>query len=154
MLAVLDDRLQVVAQRWPAIATRVLESGMRQLERAATQQAISQLSRVELRLLALMYHLAGRWGRVTPDGLVLKLDLTHAMLGQLVGARRPTVSLALKWLDDEGLVKRREDGAWLIATEAAGLLTAGTASRVNGTFVPAPVSETRIETRRDGASAA
>src|SRR6266496_530716 len=49
-----------------------------QLARAAVQQAISQLPRVEIRVLALMWHLAERWGHVTPGGLALTLGLTHA----------------------------------------------------------------------------
>jgi CRP/FNR family cyclic AMP-dependent transcriptional regulator len=151
-LAVLDDRLLAVSHRWPAIAACVLEAGMRQLERAAVQQAISQLSRVELRLLALMLHLAGRWGRVTSDGLVLDLDVTHALLGQLVGARRPTVSLALKCLADEGLLTRRDDGAWRIAPAASDLLSSAQDPATGGNLVLAPMPSG--QGRRDGASAA
>ena len=152
-IAVLDERLLAVAQRWPAIAARLLEAGARQLERAATQQAISQLSRVELRLLALMQHLAARWGRVTADGLTVDLDLTHAMFGQLVGAKRPTVSLALKWLEEEVLLTRRRDGAWLIAPEAGEVLAAGTTVRA-GTFTMAPVPVTPLGLQRGDATAA
>ena len=60
-------------------------------------QAISQLVRVDRRLLALFWHLAERWGRVTGDGVLVPLTLSHRMLSQLVGARRPTVSTALSW---------------------------------------------------------
>ena len=125
-LAVLDDRLLALVQHWPGLATHLLEAGMRQIERAATQQAISQLSRVEVRLLALMCHLAGRWGRMTRDGVAVELRLSHSKIGQLVGARRPTVSLALKWLADERLVTRRDEGVWLIAPGATERLAAGT----------------------------
>jgi DNA-binding transcriptional ArsR family regulator len=55
---------------------------------------------------------------VTPAGVVITVHLTHAMLGRLVGARRPTVSLALKALADEGLIVRREDGSWLLCQPA------------------------------------
>jgi CRP/FNR family transcriptional regulator, cyclic AMP receptor protein len=123
VLAILDERVIALAQHWPEFAARLLEASLRQIERATAQQAISQLSRVEMRLLALMLHLASRWGRVSACGLVVTVPLTHTVLGQLVGARRPTISLALKWLDDEGLLTRREDGAWLIAPAAAQLLT-------------------------------
>ena len=67
-------------------------------ERLAITQAISQLRRVDRRLLTLFWHLAERWGRVGTDGVVVPLALTHRMLGQLVGARRPTVSSALREL--------------------------------------------------------
>ena len=76
--------------------------------------AIAQLGRVDLRVLALLWHLADRWGTVTPDGVVLPLRLTHALLGRLVGAQRPTVTLALAQLGGAGDVSRREDGAFVL----------------------------------------
>ena len=57
--------------------------------RLATTQAISQLTRVDRRLRALFWHLAERWGRVSGQGVIVPLALTHRILGQLVGARRP-----------------------------------------------------------------
>ena len=35
------------------------------------------------------WHLAERWGRVTADGVLVPLTLSHPMLGQIVGARPP-----------------------------------------------------------------
>jgi hypothetical protein len=82
--------------------------------RLATTQAISQLTRVDRRLKALFWHLAERWGRVSGDGVIVPLALTHRILGQLVGARRPTVSTALSELADRGELVRRPDGSWLL----------------------------------------
>ena len=64
-------------------------------QRLAITQAISQLNRVDRRLLALFWHLAERWGRVASDGIAVPLVLSHRLIGELVGARRPTVSTAL-----------------------------------------------------------
>ena len=50
---------------------------------------------------------------MTPDGVVVPLQLTHEALGQLVGARRPTVTLALKMLCDRGAIER-PDRSWLV----------------------------------------
>jgi hypothetical protein len=44
----------------------------------------------------------------------VRLRLTHELIGQLVGAKRPTVSLALRELDERGTVYRRSDGSWLL----------------------------------------
>ncbi len=44
--------------------------------------------------------------------------LTHEALGSRVGAKRPTVSLALTTLGDAGLVERRIDGTWLLVRDA------------------------------------
>jgi hypothetical protein len=42
------------------------------------------------------------------------LALTHRILGQLVGARRPTVSTALSELAERQELVRRGDGSWLL----------------------------------------
>ena len=52
-------------------------------------------------------------GKVTPAGIRLQLSLTHEMLGRLIGARRPTVTLALKELAEQNSVIRQDSG-WLI----------------------------------------
>jgi CRP/FNR family cyclic AMP-dependent transcriptional regulator len=83
------------------------------------------MSRVEDRLLALLAYAAVRWGRVTPTGVALDLPATHELLGLLVGARRPTVSLALSTLREPGLLARREDGMCLLAADCDLWLTDG-----------------------------
>ena len=57
----------------------------------------------------LLWHLAARWGKVEPAGIRLSLPLTHRLLGQLVGAERPSVSHALARLAEAGLVTGRGD---------------------------------------------
>src|SRR4051794_19315206 len=95
-VAVLDRRFAAEAARYPEITAALFDRlGERSL-RLATTQAISQLTRVDRRLKALFWHLAERWGRVGGDGVVVPLALTHRILGQLVGARRPTGSTALR----------------------------------------------------------
>jgi CRP/FNR family transcriptional regulator, cyclic AMP receptor protein len=85
-----------------------------QCRRASAHLAALSLPRVEDRLHAVFCDLADRFGRVRPDGLVIDLPLTHRLLGRLVGARRPTISLALRVLADAGVLDRREDGAWVL----------------------------------------
>ncbi len=97
------------------LGTLVRRSGA-QASRMALHRAVLQLPRVEDRLLALMRLLAARFGRVTPDGVRVPLSLNHAELGHLVGARRPTISLAAKLLTEKGTLRRLEDGSWLLRT--------------------------------------
>jgi CRP/FNR family transcriptional regulator, cyclic AMP receptor protein len=114
-LAVIDRRFATtVLPRWPQVMTLLLERQTDRAFRLATAQAISQLTRVDRRIAALLWHLAERWGRVSGDGVVVPLPLTHRMLGELVGARRPTVSTALAQLVDRGELSRRRDGTWLL----------------------------------------
>src|SRR5688500_17160861 len=89
-------------------------------ERLAVTQAVCQLNGVDRRLLSLFWHLAERWGRVSASGVVLPLPLPHRVLASLVGARRPTVSVALTRLASAGAVERRAAGTWLLDGEPVG----------------------------------
>jgi CRP/FNR family transcriptional regulator, cyclic AMP receptor protein len=112
--AVLDRRFAGELARWPEVTAALFERLSERSLRLGTTQAISQLTRVDRRLKALLWHLAERWGRVSGDGVVVPLALTHRILGQLVGARRPTVSTALGELAERGELVRRVDGSWVL----------------------------------------
>lgn len=101
----------------PELAAELLGRGLQQHERQAAHRAIVQLPRVEQRVLGLLWLLAERYGRVTPAGVLVPVSLTHALLGRLVGARRSTVTLAIKALATDGSLTRRADGLWLLAPE-------------------------------------
>jgi CRP/FNR family cyclic AMP-dependent transcriptional regulator len=113
-VAVLDRRFAAEAARYPEITSALFDRLSERSLRLATTQAISQLTRVDRRLRALFWHLAERWGRVSGDGVIVPLALTHRILGQLVGARRPTVSTALSELAERRELVRRPDGSWLL----------------------------------------
>jgi CRP/FNR family transcriptional regulator, cyclic AMP receptor protein len=113
-LAVLDRRFAADLARYPEVTTTLFDRLSERSLRLATSQAISQLTCVDRRLMALLWHLAERWGRVSGAGVIVPLRLTHAILGQLVGARRPTVSTALAKLIERGELVRRPDGTWLL----------------------------------------
>ena len=117
-VVVLDDRLVQILRTWPGVGRVLLNRAARREAQLSTHRAIAQLPRVDQRLVAFFAHLAERWGRVGPTGVVIPLHLTHETLGRLIGARRPTVSLALKDLAGDGLLSRRGDGAWLLGRGA------------------------------------
>ncbi|HTW11705.1 MAG TPA: helix-turn-helix domain-containing protein, partial [Solirubrobacteraceae bacterium] len=121
-LALLDQRLDVIARRWPALLGAILARAAQQTRNAFVQQAISQLPRVEQRILALFWSIADREGTVRPDGVWLSLSATHGTLAHMVGAQRPTVSLGLSRLADSGLL-RHEAGGWLLAPESLDAIT-------------------------------
>ncbi len=112
-LALLGNEVLSAARRWPRLMAGLHLRIGEQSERLAIQLVICQLPRVEQRLLALMWLLAESWGRVTAAGTVLPLSLTHEALGELIGARRPTVTLALIELTKRGAIVK-EDGGWLL----------------------------------------
>ena len=113
-LAVLDDGFARKLAAWPQVMAALLERAIRRTLRMSVHQALLQLSPVETRLLVLFWHLAERWGRVTPNGISVRLRLSHELLGQLVGCRRASVTTALHRVIDSGLVARRTDGTWLL----------------------------------------
>jgi len=140
-VAVLDRRFAAEAARYPEVTAALFDRLGERSVRLATTQAISQLTRVDRRLKALFWHLAERWGRVTGDGVVVPLALTHRILGQLVGARRPTVSTALSELSDRAELVRRPDGAWLLRgdpPDAQTLARRPTAAELRGQDVVRP----------------
>lgn len=103
-LAVLDADFADRVRSWP----QILQSLFRRAERRSAEldvlRAISSQPRLEVRLVLLLWHLAGRWGRVEPTGFRLRLPLTHRLLGHLVAAERPSVSHALRRLSEAGIV--------------------------------------------------
>jgi CRP/FNR family cyclic AMP-dependent transcriptional regulator len=120
-LAVLDRRMAAALVQYPEVNAVLIDRLSERAQRLAVGQAISQLHRVDVRLVSLLWHLAERWGRVTGEGVVVPLALSHRVLGQLVGARRPTVSTALAQLARENRVQRREDGTWLLLGQPVGV---------------------------------
>jgi CRP/FNR family cyclic AMP-dependent transcriptional regulator len=116
-LAVLDRRFATVASRWPALLDVILRRSAMRARAAGFLRAVTHLTRVDDRLLVVMWFLAERWGRVRPEGVVLPLKLTHQLLAALVGAKRPSVTTALGELTGAGLLERRDDGSWLLHGE-------------------------------------
>ena len=117
-LALLDKRFLAAILRWPALIEAFLERATERAHTLAFNVAIHCVQRVDVKLLLLFWHLADRFGKVTPAGTVVPLSLSHTDLAQLVGAARPSVSTALKELSDQGFVQRnRADRSWLLGTQ-------------------------------------
>jgi hypothetical protein len=112
-LVLLDRELLVATRRWPRLVAGLHARSGEQMERLVTQLMICQLPRVDDRLLSLMWLLAESWGQVTPSGTQLQVSLTHEALGRLIGAKRPTVTLALRDLTVAGAILRQGEG-WLL----------------------------------------
>jgi CRP/FNR family transcriptional regulator, cyclic AMP receptor protein len=122
-LAVLDRRFAAVLMRYPQVNALLIDRLTERSQRLSLMQSISQLNGVDRRLLTLFWHLAERWGRVTPAGVVVPVAVPHRVLAQLVGARRPTVSSALSRLADGGQVVRAPEGGWLLTGAPVGVPT-------------------------------
>ncbi|HEY3771366.1 MAG TPA: Crp/Fnr family transcriptional regulator [Solirubrobacteraceae bacterium] len=126
-LAVLDERFVRQLAVFPRLAGRLFGRSVLRSRQIAVNMAIVHQARVDVRLHMLLWHLAGRWGRVRSDGVLVPLRLTHAILADLVAARRPTVTSALTELGREGLVQSVPEG-WLLSGEPPGELADNGAS--------------------------
>ena len=118
-IAVLDRRFAQAARRWPALSGLLNDRLGQQTHRASMHLAMLHQPRAEDRIMALFVDLAERFGRVTPDGVIVELDLTHETIGRLVGSQRPTVSLALTGLGSTGALTRLDRGGWRIGGHSA-----------------------------------
>jgi CRP/FNR family cyclic AMP-dependent transcriptional regulator len=107
--ALLDRAFAKRVRFWPQLTQALLARAGRRVINLDVQRAISAQPRLEVRLALLLWHLAGRWGKVEPGGIRLPVPLTHQLLGQLVAAERPSVSHALARLAQTGLVTGHGD---------------------------------------------
>ena len=144
VVALLDGNCALVLRRFPEIMTVVLDRFNARAERLAVTQAISQITGVETRVEAVLWHLAERWGRVASDGVIVALGLSHRMIGSLVGARRATVSTAIARLGESERLMRRPDGTWLLTGCQPSWTNAVTAD----SFAAGPAA--RVAARADG----
>jgi CRP-like cAMP-binding protein len=112
--AVLDPTFARVLGQWPSAVEAVLRGASNRAHSLAITLAVSNLRRVDVRLLVLLWYLADRWGRVTPEGVVVPLRLTHETLARLVGAQRPSVTTAISQLESDGHLRRTADRRWLL----------------------------------------
>jgi CRP/FNR family cyclic AMP-dependent transcriptional regulator len=152
-IAVLGERFLTAARRWPGLTAVVHERLTEQLELSGLRTAILGLPRVEDRVLAFFWQLADRWGIVRPDGVVIGLALTHALIGQFVGAQRPTVSLALQALAEDRLLRRTSAGVWTLSHDSHQRLASGPRQAVGpGPTVSMPLQDLGVAPARLRAS--
>jgi hypothetical protein len=116
-LAVLDHRLVLRIVPWPQLGLELFNRGTRRAHHLAVALAITHHQRIGDRLLLTLWHLAERWGRVTPEGVVVPLPLGHQRLADLVGASRQSVTTAMGGLTRDGAVSRRDNGDWVLHGE-------------------------------------
>jgi hypothetical protein len=101
-LALIDGEATARIGHWPELAAAISGRLLRRTRALAYLMAAQHFLRVEDRLLATLWHLAGMWGRVTPQGTVVPFRLTHDTLAGIIGAQRPTTTTAIRSLTAQG----------------------------------------------------
>jgi CRP/FNR family cyclic AMP-dependent transcriptional regulator len=113
-LAVLDARVTSTVGRWPELVAALVGRAVERSRAMAITLGIAQLPGVEVRVLALLWYLAERFGHRDGDRWAVPVRLTHQMLAGLVRTQRTTLTTALGRLIDQGSIGRSEDGAWVL----------------------------------------
>lgn len=117
-LAALDGDFANRTRAWPEIATALLRRAAERSDAQALQAALHQTRRVEDRVLLALWHFAGRWGQVGPDGRIVSLrNISRELLARFVGARRQSVSTAIGQLVAAGAIRRLPDGSVVLPFE-------------------------------------
>ena len=117
-LAVLDTSFVLRIARWPTITSRIVSRVAQRARYLTLTAAVTHLPRAYARLLILFWLLAERWGRVSTEGVYVTLPLTHEVLAMLIGAHRPTVTIALQRLTRAGFLIRERSDRWLLTNSA------------------------------------
>lgn len=116
-LALLDEEFVTrCIGTFPELASSLVGRAMQRARGLAVNMAIVHQARVDNRLHMLLWHLAGRWGRVRTEGTVVPFRLTHTLLADLVAARRPTVTSALSDMARRGLMRSTGE-EWILFGE-------------------------------------
>lgn len=113
-IALLDSLVSEQVARYPGLGAAFASKALARARALAIGMAIVQQPRIDLRIRLLLWHLADRYGRVRSDGILVPLQIPHAVMAELIGARRPSVTVAVRRLQARGLVARLQDGYLLV----------------------------------------
>jgi CRP-like cAMP-binding protein len=113
-VALLDRRFVVRTAHWPEVQAALFHRLVTRSRRLSLQSAINAVPRIDERLELTLWHLGDRFGRVSADGVVLGLPLTHSLLAELIGAHRPSVTIALQKLEAAGRLTRKARRRWVL----------------------------------------
>jgi CRP/FNR family cyclic AMP-dependent transcriptional regulator len=113
-VALLDRRFALRTARWPEIHAGLIQRCIDRARRLSLQSAINALPRIEERVEVTLWELAYRFGRVTREGIVVDLPISHSQLADIVAAQRPSVSTAVVRLEDQRQISRTTRRTWLL----------------------------------------
>ncbi|HEY4097551.1 MAG TPA: Crp/Fnr family transcriptional regulator [Baekduia sp.] len=128
--AVLDRRFAAQSARWPTITAQLLGRSTRRCRTLVHQATIAHVRHAQTRVLLALWHLADRWGKVTPHGVRVPVPLTHQLLAQITCLQRPTASAAVAGLAKDGAISRTSDGGWLLHGDPPALESAPPGSQL------------------------
>jgi hypothetical protein len=106
-LIVIDSEARGQLLRVPALAERVVEQLALALAQKRDATANFALTRHIDRVKRKLVQLAGSYGHVVREGIRIDFPVSHALLAEMIGSSRETVTRAVDRLQREGVVDRR-----------------------------------------------
>ncbi len=116
-VAVLDEGVTRAIGAHPELMVALASRLLHRSRSAARMAAITHITRVDERLLAWLWHVAERWGQVTPHGVRIPFRLTHELMAEAVGAQRPSVTVAIRQLAERDEAVRERGGSYVLTGE-------------------------------------
>ncbi len=111
--AVIDAETTALLGQIPGVLPQLFASMVRRSRYLSLQMAIGRMRGVEDRVVTMLWLLAARWGSRHGVETRIDLPLSHETLGDLIGAARPSVTLAVGRLRESGALGR-EGGGWVL----------------------------------------
>lgn len=113
-LAIIDRRATALIGRFPELSAAIVGRVLRRSRCLSYLMAAQHFRRVDDALLATLWHIGAMWGKVTLGGVVVPFHFTHRELADITGARRPTVTVAIRALEAQGQLRREEPDRWVL----------------------------------------
>ena len=115
-----NDQLRPWLTGRPEVATALLRALAHRLRRQNDALADLVFSDVPGRVAKALMDLGEKFGRVTPEGLLVTHDMTQEELAQLVGASRETVNKALADFTQRGWIRLESRQVLILDVERLG----------------------------------
>jgi CRP-like cAMP-binding protein len=109
-VAVLDRGFARRVAPFPTIPEQLVRRALLRSRYLAVLAAIASRRQLETRLHMLFWHLADRFGRMRGEWVDIPVPMTHALIAEMVAARRPSVSTAVARLQSRGVLTQRNNG--------------------------------------------
>jgi CRP/FNR family cyclic AMP-dependent transcriptional regulator len=116
-IVVLERELMAKIESLPGIASHFERRLTARAHSLSIRLAIVQVPQLTRRLHLLLWHLADRWGRRRPEGVLIPIPLSHEVLAECCSARRTSVLAAIHELEEAGAVERTDGGCWVLHAE-------------------------------------
>lgn len=120
MLALGNDQLMPLLDGRSEVAAALLQALARRLRRTNEAMADLVFTDVPGRVAKALMDLGEKFGTLTPEGLLVKHDMTQEELAQLVGASRETVNKALAEFGNRGWIRLESRQVMIMDVERLG----------------------------------